>query len=140
MPHRVALLEKNSLMLRAKGSVCMSSNISNIKEELNNLVNEGKLLYKLLYDKNYDDGVVLEKHLKTVTLNRCISLSKKSPTIADYNDALKNADIIDVPSWRNIQRLGDLRNLCSHSKDRDPNLDEVQELINGVKKIIKTLF
>jgi hypothetical protein len=65
---------------------------------------------------------------------------KKSPTIADYNDALKNADIIDVPNWRNIQRLGDLRNLCSHSKDRDPNPDEIQELINGVKKIMKTLF
>ena len=58
----------------------------------------------------------------------------------NYNDELKNNTIIETPVWRNIQRLGDLRNLCDHIKKRDPGKDEVQELINGVLKLTKTLF
>ena len=56
------------------------------------------------------------------------------------NDTLKNATVIDVPVWRNLQRLADIRNLCSHAKDREPTRDEVEELISGAQKVIKTLF
>ena len=45
-----------------------------------------------------------------------------------------------VSKWKNIQYLGDLRNLCDHSKDREPTNDDVEELINGTSKIIKTVF
>ncbi|RMF92143.1 MAG: hypothetical protein D6734_12945 [Candidatus Schekmanbacteria bacterium] len=85
-------------------------------------------------------GVVLENHLSTVCNNHQISIKKKSPTIADYNDSLKNGGILDVPTWRWIQRLGDIRNLCCHAKDRDPTIEEVQELVDGVEKAVKTLF
>jgi hypothetical protein len=85
-------------------------------------------------------GVVLEKHLLQVSVNHNISITKKSPTIADLNDPLKNGAVIDIPTWRQVQRLADLRNLASHNKNREPTEDEVRELIDGTEKITKTLY
>jgi hypothetical protein len=85
-------------------------------------------------------GVIAEKHLEQVCENHNLLIKKKNPTINTYNDALKDEGIIEVPEWRSIQRLGDLRNLCDHNKDREPTKDEVAELIDGVEKLMKTLF
>jgi hypothetical protein len=75
-------------------------------------------------------GVVLEAHLAQVCTNHGISSRKKNPTIADYNELLKENNIIDVPQWRFIQRLGDLRNICGHKRDREPTKDETAELVD----------
>jgi len=85
-------------------------------------------------------GVVLEKHLSEVCTNHKVTIRKKNPTISYYNDALKKKEVIDVPDWRLVQRLGDLRNLCAHKKKREPTESEVAELIDGTDKVIKTLF
>jgi uncharacterized protein (UPF0332 family) len=85
-------------------------------------------------------GVVLEKHLSQVVTNHNITTRKKNPSISDFNDLLKKDGILDIPLWRKIQRLGDIRNLCDHNKEREPTKEEVQELIDGVEKITKTLF
>ena len=85
-------------------------------------------------------GVVMEKHLAEVCKNHKIEIKKKTPTIADFNEALKNANVIDLPQWRSNQYLNDLRNLCDHSKEKEPSEDEVTDLINGVMKLTKTLF
>jgi hypothetical protein len=85
-------------------------------------------------------AVVLEKHLAEVCENHAVKIGSKNPTIATLNDALKNAQVIDVPRWRQVQRLADLRNLCGHGKDREPLRDEVFELIDGTEKFTKTLF
>jgi hypothetical protein len=85
-------------------------------------------------------GVVLEKHLAEVCINHEVQNRKKNPTINDFNQSLKDADAIDIPSWRFIQRLGDLRNICGHNKDREPTKSEVTELIDGVSKITKSIF
>lgn len=85
-------------------------------------------------------GVVLESHLSTVCDNHETRSRKKNPTIADYNDSLRNEGILDIPTWRWIQRLGDIRNLCCHAKDRDPTTEDVEDLINGVEKATKILF
>ena len=84
-------------------------------------------------------GVVIEKHFSEVCKNNSISISKKNPTIADYNDALKE-NVYDILEWRRIQRLGDIRNLCGHNKEREPTKEEVFELISGTERIIKTIF
>lgn len=85
-------------------------------------------------------GVVLEKHLAQVCKNHNIPVKKKNPTINDFNQLLKNNDVIEVSTWRFIQHLADLRNLCDHNKNREPTREEIEELINGVEKITKTIF
>ncbi len=85
-------------------------------------------------------GVVLEKHLAEVCSQHGITIRKKNPTIADLNEALKSASIISTPQWRFNQHLADIRNLCDHNKDKDPTKDEVEDLIAGVTKVIKTVF
>lgn len=85
-------------------------------------------------------GVVLERHLQRSAANHNITIRKKAPTISDLNDPLKQAGVIDVPTWRKIQLLADIRNICSHEKGQDPTKDQVDELISGVNLIIKSVF
>lgn len=85
-------------------------------------------------------GVVLEGHLQRVATNHQISISKKAPTISDLNDPLKSAGVYDIPTWRKVQHLADIRNLCDHKKEREPTKNEVEELISGVGAIVKTVY
>lgn len=82
-------------------------------------------------------GVALETHLKARCASHCIKVAKKEPGISDLNDLLKGAGVYDVPMWRLIQRLADIRNLCGHAKDREPKPDEVEDLISGANKVLK---
>lgn len=84
-------------------------------------------------------GVILEKHLAQVSNSHNLSL-KKNPAINDLNEALKNSNVIDIAQWRFIQHLGDIRNMCSHNKDKEPTAQDAEDLISGVDKIIKTVF
>lgn len=83
-------------------------------------------------------GVVLEGHLKQVCDNH--NLPKKSGTIAVLNDVLKAAGVIELSQSRHIQFLGDIRNKCGHKNPTEPTVEEVDELITGVDKVIKTIF
>jgi len=85
-------------------------------------------------------GVVLEKHLQQVSASHSVVIKAKNPSISDYNDALKEAQVVDVPTWRFVQHLADLRNLCDHKKTREPKPEEIEDLINGVDKMSKTVF
>lgn len=85
-------------------------------------------------------GVVLEKHLSRAFHAHGLKSKKAHPTIAEFNDGLKDAKVIDVPKWRFIQHLADLRNLCDHPKDREPTKEDISELVEGVHKVIKTVF
>jgi len=85
-------------------------------------------------------GVVLEKRLSQVCDNHLVKITQKKPSVADYNDKLKEAEVYETPTWRKIQHLGDLRNLCDHKKKKDPKPEDVEELIEGVEKITKTLY
>jgi hypothetical protein len=85
-------------------------------------------------------GVVLERHLQQVATNHKVAVAKKNPTIADLNDPLKTGNVYDLATWRKIQFLADIRNLCSHQKAIEPTMDQAKELISGVNGIIKTVF
>ena len=85
-------------------------------------------------------GVVLERHLAKVCSSKSLTTRKKKPTLSDWNDILKDANVYDIPTWRGIQLLTDIRNLCAHPGDRDPTREEVDELIRGVERITKTIF
>jgi len=84
-------------------------------------------------------GVVLERHLGQVCQDHSLKLKKKEPAIGELNDALKDAGVIDVAQWRFVQHLGDIRNLCDHNKKAEPTAAQVEDLIAGVMKTIKTL-
>ena len=85
-------------------------------------------------------GVVLERHLSQVLQNRNINLAKKDPSIGEFNEVLKKEGVYEIPTYRKIQYLADIRNVCCHDKKREPTADEVRELLAGVGAIIKTIF
>lgn len=85
-------------------------------------------------------GVVLEKHLAQVCQNHVIKVLKKNPSIGDLNEVLKQANVVDTPQWRFIQHLADIRNLCDHNKKADPTASQVDDLVQGVQKVVKTIF
>ena len=85
-------------------------------------------------------GVVLERHLADVATNHAVRIRRANPTVSHYNDGLKTAGVIDVPRWRSIQHLADIRNICAHNAGREPIAGEVRELIDGVDKVIKSIF
>jgi hypothetical protein len=85
-------------------------------------------------------GVVIEGHLQKIAAAHGVKIAKKNPTISDLNDPLKAANVVDIPTWRKIAYLADLRNLCSHKKDSEPTKEQVEELIQGAEWITKNLF
>jgi hypothetical protein len=101
---------------------------------------EGLLKAKYLRSAGIVAGVVLERHLKTLLTSHGLSLGRKKSQIGNLNDALKDGGVIDVPRWREIQHLADIRNLCGHDAEREPTSDEVSELIRSTEKIVATVF
>lgn len=85
-------------------------------------------------------GVVLESHLSQVCENHKIKITKKDPSINDFNQPLKDNNVIEIPIWRFIQHLADLRNLCDHKREKELTKEDIEELIKGVEKITKTIF
>ena len=85
-------------------------------------------------------GVLVEGHLQKVAQEHGLKIAKKNPTIADLNDPLKAASVIDTPAWRKISFLADIRNLCSHKKDTEPTKEQVEELIQGAEWLTKNVF
>lgn len=84
-------------------------------------------------------GVVLEKHLGQVCDNHQITISKKHPGIADFNELLKANGVIDVAQWRHVGFLADIRNLCDHNKKSEPTSDNIRDIIDGTNKVLKTI-
>lgn len=85
-------------------------------------------------------GVVLERHLAQVAENHAVPIKKKNPTIGEYSAALKEADVLDIATWRYISHLADVRNACDHARKVEPSQEQVRDLIAGVEKITKTLI
>ena len=85
-------------------------------------------------------GVVLERHLQRVAANHAVTVPQQETTIRELNDPLKLDKAYDFSTWRKIQMLGDLRNLCSHQRNGDPTKEQVEDLITGVNSIIKSVF
>jgi hypothetical protein len=84
-------------------------------------------------------GVVLEKHLHEVCNSHKIKITKKHPSIGDLNELLKQNAVIEIPQWRQISFLADLRNLCDHHKAKEPTEEQITDLIEGTSKILKTI-
>ncbi|MCD1642727.1 hypothetical protein [Aurantimonas coralicida] len=84
-------------------------------------------------------GVVLEKHLLHICGTHKLTVHKKNPGISDLNQILRNGEVTTIPQWRFIQHLGDIRNICDHAKGREPTKDEIDDLVIGAQKTLKTI-
>ena len=85
-------------------------------------------------------GVVIEKHLLHVCSVHDVTIRKKNPGISELSQLLKDADVTTVPQWRFIQHLADIRNICDHAKGREPTKEEIDDLVAGAEKVLKTIF
>ncbi|MDE0520717.1 MAG: hypothetical protein OXH79_02040 [Boseongicola sp.] len=85
-------------------------------------------------------GVVLEEHLKSVAQRHGFRTRKKAPGISDYNEFLKSQSVVDIVTWRRIQGLADIRNLCDHAKDRAPTEEDADDLILGTERMLKSVL
>ena len=84
-------------------------------------------------------GVLIEKHLKQICKIHSIVIGKKHPTISDLSQTLRDKSTISVPQWRFVQHLADIRNICDHDRGREPTQDEIEDLVSGTAKILKTI-
>lgn len=108
--------------------------------------------WESIYNPNFNsvefDGFRKSAGLHTFTLS-VTEWCEKTNAIGIYSKRGKyggtyahkeQEKVYDIVNWRFIQHLGDIRNLCDHNKDREPTKEEVEELINGTEKVIKTIF
>lgn len=84
-------------------------------------------------------GIVLERHLQEVVATHDAKV-KARPTLGDYIQTLKDADVLTTPDWRRLQHLNELRAKCTHNKGAEPTEEDVSDLISGVDRTIKNLF
>jgi hypothetical protein len=143
---RVLICFMNQLTILRSIETRIDSVIANIEGELYAELKDGELVIaRQLVKINHRAagalvGVVIEGHLQKVAISHNIKVTKKNPTIADLNEPLKSAGVIDMPEWRKISFLADLRNLCSHKKDSEPTKEQVEELIQGADWLTKNIF
>jgi len=83
-------------------------------------------------------GVMLERHLKNLLRKHTPPIKyRKDATLSSINGLCKES-VYDLVTWRKVQHLTDLRNLCAHDKPREPTKEDVSELLGGVSAILKT--
>lgn len=85
-------------------------------------------------------GVVIEKHLNYVRDTHNLKVAKKNPGISDLAQLLRSSNVITLAQERFIQSLADTRNICSHAKGREPTRSELDELVEGTAKVLRTIF
>jgi hypothetical protein len=81
-------------------------------------------------------AVQLERRLKAIAPTPT-GLKRKDPGLEDYNKAAFDAGVIDQETWTQITRLAAIRKRCVHVLDREPEHDEVRDLIDGVEGILR---
>ena len=83
-------------------------------------------------------GVLIERYLASLCKSANIIISKKDPTINDYNAELYKNGAIDSAQNKYLLFLSDIRNKCDHNKQVEPTEQEVEDLIKGTKKVLLT--
>jgi hypothetical protein len=84
-------------------------------------------------------GVLLEIHLAKVAAKYRVPHCANAIGITPLNEALKRGGIYDGEVWRFIQHLGSLRHTCVDASRRDPTVDALTTLFQGMETIRKTV-
>lgn len=122
---------------------CFESSLFNIKELLQADIFDSELdgakeLYKNGFYRAAGAlcGVILERHFAEVCVAHSIKIKNTTPGISEFNDRLKEENVVDNKTYLLIQRLGSIRNLCDHNKKQEPTREDIDDLINGTDKVI----
>lgn len=83
-------------------------------------------------------GVLLEKHLSNMCDNHSVKISKKKPTLADFYQELRSNNIITVQQLKELEYYASIRNLCDHKSAKEPTDADIETLIKGTEKVMKT--
>jgi hypothetical protein len=83
-------------------------------------------------------GVALELHLKHVAAAHSISI-RHHATIAQMQDRLRYAGLLDKRQRKLIGKLSTIRNLCVHGRKEEPTRVQVERLITGIEELQRTM-
>lgn len=95
---------------------------------------------KLLRAAGAVAGLVFKKHLLRICQTHNIKLSKKSTTILALNDLLRGAGIIEFWQFKINESLESIYAISVDAKGDEPTTRQVQELVDGVGKLIRTVL
>jgi hypothetical protein len=81
-------------------------------------------------------AVELERRLKAIAPPPVVS-NRRDPQLEDYNKSAFDNGVIDQATWTLVTNLAVTRKRCVHVLDREPEHDEVRDLIDGVEGILR---
>jgi hypothetical protein len=131
---RLTLGDSHNVRVRLAGAVRVTDEVGNSLLEARDHLAAGRLRAA-----GCIAGVELERALKNLCVALQADVRAKLPTIADFNDALKAKKAYQQPTWRKIQHLADLRNKCAHVLADEPSSAELDELLEGVDRVLRAL-
>ena len=79
----------------------------------------------------------LERRLKQLVMRPPKVSRRRDPSLEDYNQAAFGAGIIDQETWESVSTMAVIRKRCVHVLDREPEVDEVKLLLDGVERILR---
>lgn len=152
LKHAKALYQQQISILKACQEI-VNSKLNDIEYEMFIELNETELdtaksLLKInLRASGCIAGVVLEKYLKSLLFKYNPNHGKKDNelTLNVINELLKEK-AYDTKTFKNIQYLSDIRNLCDHDKKdsfgktKEPTKEDVETLIENTERIMKTIY
>jgi hypothetical protein len=81
-------------------------------------------------------AVELERRLKLIAPPPVVS-KRRDAGLEDYNKSAFDAGVIDQETWEQVSALAVIRKRCVHVLDREPEIEEVRRLIDGVDRILR---
>ena len=85
-------------------------------------------------------GTVLQTFLAALAQKHKLKFRKHAPSARDYAEALKTANVLDVPTWSQCLWLSEIQDRSIRSDGEGPTKPQVRDLIDGVHWLITNIF
>jgi hypothetical protein len=85
-------------------------------------------------------GVIISQHFEQVRQAHQLKATRKTMALKDYNELFSKAEIYEFGVYRQVQYLAEMRDLCVKNKKTAPSAEQIEDMISGTHKIIKTVF
>ncbi len=85
-------------------------------------------------------GTVLQTFLAALAQKHKLKFRKHAPSSRDYAEALKTANVLDVPVWSQSTWLAEIHDRCLRPEGEAPTKAQVRDLIDGTHWLITNVF